>query len=1109
MFTRLGNLVEKKPWLIVTIIILITIGFSIFIPSLEFKTDFKDFAPDNALVKANNRVSEYFGSTQQAMFLFVEKKQVESVITPKALREQYSVIEKLQENPEVNGSISIITLLSTICQLEFNKPFENCSDIQIETALNDLLQKQNNEVQVFNAKHQNEGVEFIQYPRFSQGIASDDVAIKNCYIFEGNTTINFSIETYDLSALSSSLKPPYPRVHTMEWFLGFENILSPKEYKITYQLAVRIEPTSIFWEIGNGLVHNIQEFLRHFRDHELFNAYKAEVYLWLKPPGQDLFFPVQLTDAHASFDSATNKITVIVPKEELGQFGIAPRYGDFVVPAKLSNFTAGVRYFKTPILKRPGGRIVANTTVLIKSLEKIHNRLILGPILVRLLQRYGGITWNEFENITGMTQNMMMLPDSLSFEDIQSLWTQTERVPNSGNSSTIFPIFPDLFNELRINALSLLSKDYEQTKNPKADLIILELITTNDFNEIARVNTKLTDQVNELNKDLHSISLQTTGEGVISAQINQATANANQIIMPSIFIIIMIVLFISFRRPSYVFLPVLVFIVAITWLFGTMALLHIPFSIISVALVPLLIGLGVEYSVNIFVNYRAELEQGRSSIEALKMSLRDVGIAIFMAWMTTFIAFMSFLSALIPPVRDFGVLLALGISYTFIVTMTLMISLRYIVDRRKTIVIKKHGSVSVRNIMGKISTGILRHQKKIFVVTILVTMVMIFGVTQLKTGFSMTQFIPQNNQSLELFNTISDDFPSASQDQEFVLIEGKVATVTTLRGISQTLVNFNNDSFIALNPDGTIKTESIMGIIRDAVRNNNSLISTFNLDSSTDIPKTDADTGALFDYLYNSDQYSMQVKSVLHKEKTGYTATLIRIYFTSSFQTASSDETKELETIQKELKQDLVSYGDASSTITGELFITLTIMTSLTQSQILSTGISFILASLILIVIFRNPLLGAIAMIPVVFSIIWVLGTMYFIGYTLNVLTITVTSITIGVGVDYAIYITQRFRLIADKTGDPKKAVKETVSRTGSAVFIAALSSMLGFGILVTAPIPPQVQFGLITSITLVFALLTSIIVLSLVLARWATWKKRRKGFIISPGNPKDKNKEK
>jgi len=131
------------------------------------------------------------------------------------------------------------------------------------------------------------------------------------------------------------------------------------------------------------------------------------------------------------------------------------------------------------------------------------------------------------------------------------------------------------------------------------------------------------------------------------------------------------------------------------------------------------------------------------------------------------------------------------------------------------------------------------------------------------------------------------------------------------------------------------------------------------------------------------------------------------------------------------------------------------------------------------------------------------LGSMYFIGYTLNILTIMVTCITIGVGIDYACYIVERFRFVADQTGDVIKAVTETISRTGSAVMIAALSSMFGFGVLVFAPIPPMQQFGIITALTLIYAFITSIFVLPLVLARWANWRKKRKGYIIRPGPPK------
>ena len=131
---------------------------------------------------------------------------------------------------------------------------------------------------------------------------------------------------------------------------------------------------------------------------------------------------------------------------------------------------------------------------------------------------------------------------------------------------------------------------------------------------------------------------------------------------------------------------------------------------------------------------------------------------------------------------------------------------------------------------------------------------------------------------------------------------------------------------------------------------------------------------------------------------------------------------------------------------------------------------------------------------------IWILGTIYFFGYILDVMTITVTSITIGIGIDYAIHATQRFRLVADKTGDIARAVAETISHTGGALLIAALTTSLVFGILVLAPIPPQQRFGLILAITITYSFLTSVLFLPLFLARWAKWRKKRKGYIISPG---------
>jgi predicted RND superfamily exporter protein len=142
-------------------------------------------------------------------------------------------------------------------------------------------------------------------------------------------------------------------------------------------------------------------------------------------------------------------------------------------------------------------------------------------------------------------------------------------------------------------------------------------------------------------------------------------------------------------------------------------------------------------------------------------------------------------------------------------------------------------------------------------------------------------------------------------------------------------------------------------------------------------------------------------------------------------------------------------------------------------------------------------------MIPVSISTIWIIGTMYFIGYSLNVMTIMITSLTIGLGITYAIHAVERFRRTADRTGNVLKAVSETIGHTGAALMIAAITTILGFGMLVFTPMPIEQQFGIITAITILYAFLTSIFILPPVLLYWGKWRKKAKGYIISQGPPK------
>jgi predicted RND superfamily exporter protein len=206
-----------------------------------------------------------------------------------------------------------------------------------------------------------------------------------------------------------------------------------------------------------------------------------------------------------------------------------------------------------------------------------------------------------------------------------------------------------------------------------------------------------------------------------------------------------------------------------------------------------------------------------------------------------------------------------------------------------------------------------------------------------------------------------------------------------------------------------------------------------------------------------------------------------------------------MEIVYEDLKADAANnFNTAQFVVTGENSMMFVIMESMTESQIISTSMCIILAALVLIIAYKNILLGLIAMIPVSISTIWIIGTMYFIGYSLNVMTIMITSLTIGLGITFAIHAVERFRQTADKTGDVLKSVSETIAHTGTALFIAAITTISGFGMLIFTPMPIEQQFGIITSITILYAFLTSIFILPPVLLFWGKWRKKTKGYVIS-----------
>lgn len=1102
--TSIGDTIVKHPIAVIILVIFLTIGFAVNIPSMNMNTSTEDFMPDNDIAKASQRITEYFGENSEPLMILVESDGGNSLLSPDSIREMNHILKTLEENPEIDSSVGLTNFVEMICGIEYNTSIENATDDQIREAFNDITTEPSTaQIQMLANPDENEPNDYTRFPRLKRSIEQDDMDIKNYYIQQNNTTITFSIQVYDLPEDPYDIVSSFPRLNVVEWYIDFQNLIGPEALtQMKYTISAHIEPTDTLWDVGNGFLTNIKAFFNTLRARELRNSYNTTATLWITPPGQPMSIPLILDSGEVTFDSDEDMIHLTVNKSELGNYGIAPESDTFGLPARLGNTTAGFRYYQLPLFHLPWLRVETNMDFIKTKIETMQHRPVISTIGNKIMTRFADMNWEDLDMMLQNMDGSDFTIDTISLKDVSSWWITTDIAPDTSSSTETIFLKPVFLNDIDTALLSFLPESYKETNEATATLMIVMINGSYSDEQIKTISIDTQDQLKMLDASYPDLTLKVTGNAIISNEIDEVAGSSNAIIMPSIFIAIALLLLLTFRKMSYMLLPMLGLGLSIIWVFGTMVLIGINFNMMYVALVPLMLGLGVDYSVHLLHNYRAELKEGKSISDAIISSIKDVGTALFLATVTTVIAFLSFLTGTIAPIRDFGLLSAIGIIYTFIITLTLQAAARYLLDKRKTPQIKNNGgNFSLESIMGKISNLVNNHSKTVLIVSLLITAGMGLGALEIQTSFSMEGMLPEGSPSVSVFETIAETFPSSGMDQEYILVEGDVATVNGLKTINRITENLQDDVYIAYNPDDTPKITSVISVIQDAVGRNASLKDRFQLDGQ-DIPPSDQQVADFYEYLYSHDSYKDTMTTVVHEEAGTYDAAVIRVYTSDSPQGLNGYEDMEKgEALYLQFTEDTDVPTDQTITITGMDTLMYETARSLTESQIASTVLCILLAAAILLVVFRDPLLSLITLVPVLISISWILGTMYFIGYNVNIMTVMITSITVGLGVTYAIHAVQRFRQTADATGDINRSIHETVSHTGGALLAAAVTTIAGFGILTIAPLLPQQQFGLISAITIIYSLLTTIIVLPPILKVWATWKKKRKGYIISKNN--------
>ena len=249
-----------------------------------------------------------------------------------------------------------------------------------------------------------------------------------------------------------------------------------------------------------------------------------------------------------------------------------------------------------------------------------------------------------------------------------------------------------------------------------------------------------------------------------------------------------------------------------------------------------------------------------------------------------------------------------------------------------------------------------------------------------------------------------------------------------------------------------------------------------------------ADVGGLYAALFVAAPE--EAARVLSATNGGYQAALFTIQTQAGEQGAAQ--------LNDDLDEAFSPVIDAglSAVATSDEIISDVIISTLRDSQVSSLLLTLAAALILLTVNFwvtaRRPMLGVITTVPVVLVVLLSFALMTAFRIPFGPVTATISALAIGIGIPYMIHITHRYEEDRAKAASENEAIEHTLVHTGGALAGSALTTIAGFGILVTSTTIPFRQFGFVTAYTILLALLAATLILPSYLVIWDRWHRRR-----------------
>lgn len=606
----------------------------------------------------------------------------------------------------------------------------------------------------------------------------------------------------------------------------------------------------------------------------------------------------------------------------------------------------------------------------------------------------------------------------------------------------------ELLHEIIFSDKGKVPEQFKQLIPENGKYVIIQLHTSDntEMTTYVRINKELNELIEKTNFG-SGVTVKVAGMPAILGDIQEEVITTLGIMLGLAIILMIVVLFFVFPvRRRIISLGFV--LIGLIWTFGFMGWAGIPITLATMATLPIIIGLGTDFGVQFHNRYEEEF--GDSQFQAKLATLnavRHIGPGVGIAVVIMALSFLTMFLSKAPMMQQFGLTLAIGVLFCYVVELVLMFSTFYLLDRKKAAPKLKSNtdkSTMLSRFLNKYANLAMKLAIPILIVSVILSGLGFMAEKSIPTETDLTKMIPQNMETLK--NTKHLQKIVGSTTYITYLVEAKDVTEPNVMTWVQ---------------EESKKVENKYKDVSDVISLPSVILQINGKDTLPDSPS--------------------QVKNELENVPSSLKETVMsenKKYATIQFQVnpdlSSAEQLKLMHNISKDMKaidgvkikpagaQVMVLYGIDNIGANKELMI--------------GAGLSIIFLSLL--IVYRRVKHALYPLIPIILVLGFSPGALKLLDISYNPLTTALSCLVLGIGTEFTILIMERFHEEEEKGLPAQEAIRVSLSKVGQAITASGLTVIVGFSTLIFVNFPVLREFGITTVIDTTLSLFCALTIL-------------------------------